>query len=203
MSECLCLFVLSKLWMNGLEVANTTLCVSNFCPSSQARVTLEKSSSPFRLTRLVFKFSWKSFHWRRSISDIISMENHLAQYQTRKTKSKKGPRVFYSPSSSRCGGLSLSLRHLRWPTFVLFCVLPLPSRSTHCQWTRIMSWELYSLKCGVFTELYHLTIWNIQKGCHRYIISKYFWTLPKSGDLPVNMVLVFLSPKLVLISIDL
>ena len=89
MSGCLCLFVLSKLWKNGLEVANITLCVSNFRPSSQARVTSEKSSSPFRLTRLVFKFSWKSFHRRKSISDIISMENHLAQYQTRKTKSRK------------------------------------------------------------------------------------------------------------------
>ena len=155
MSGCLCLFVLSKLWKNGLEVANITLCVSNFLTSQghirKLFVTLQTQEPCVQILLKVIPLEEELFRHH------LYMENHLAQYPTRKTKSKKAPkRVFYSPSSSRCGGLSLSLRHLRWPTFVLFCVLPLPSRSTHCQWTRIMSWELYSLKCGVFTELYYL-----------------------------------------------
>ena len=66
-----CLFLPRSLWKKGLDAASITLCASTCWPSSQARVTSVKSLSCLRLPNAVLTFSWKSFHFRQSFSDIM------------------------------------------------------------------------------------------------------------------------------------
>ena len=72
-----CLFILSRWWKNGLDATKITLWASNCWPSSQAKVTSEKSLSPSRFPKAVATFSWKSFHFRHSFSDIFKFRECL------------------------------------------------------------------------------------------------------------------------------
>ena len=60
----------------GLDDAKITLCVSICVPSSQARVTSEKSLSFLNPPKAEFKFSWKSFHLRQSFSEVCILGKH-------------------------------------------------------------------------------------------------------------------------------
>ena len=61
----------------GLKVARRILCASNCWPSSEARVTSEKSLCCLKLSNTVFTFSWKSFHFRQSFSFILLLGSAL------------------------------------------------------------------------------------------------------------------------------
>ena len=66
-----CLFRPSSFWKSGLQEANTTLWASTCWPSSQTRVTSLKSRSSLSFPNAPLIFSWNSFHWRQSFSDIL------------------------------------------------------------------------------------------------------------------------------------
>ena len=53
---------------NGLEEAKITLWPDTWNPSSQARVTSEKSSSDLSSLKEELIFSWKLFQFRQSLS---------------------------------------------------------------------------------------------------------------------------------------
>ena len=58
--------------VDGLEAAKITLCASIW-PSSQARVTSVNSLSSLRRPKALLTFSLKSFHFRQSFSDILTV----------------------------------------------------------------------------------------------------------------------------------
>ena len=60
---------LSTALKKPLPAARIILWASNCRPSSQTRVTSEKSASPFDPLRWLTKFSWKSSHFRRKLSE--------------------------------------------------------------------------------------------------------------------------------------
>ena len=63
---------------NGLEEANITLWPDTWNPSSQARVTSEKSSSDLSSLKEELIFSWKLFQFRQSFSaEVILLKTFM------------------------------------------------------------------------------------------------------------------------------
>ena len=84
-SGCGCLIFFRISMKNGLAEANTTLCASICCPSSQARVTSVNSLSSLSSLNEEVIFSLKSFHWRHSFSTPVIVEVDVLTYvKTRK-----------------------------------------------------------------------------------------------------------------------
>ena len=71
MRGCWCLFDLSRFMKSGLKVAKTTLCAPICWPSSQAKVTSVNSLSILSSLKPDKMFSWKSFHFKQSFSELI------------------------------------------------------------------------------------------------------------------------------------
>ena len=77
---CWCLFDLRRFLKSGLNDVKTTLCASTCFPSSQARVTSVNSFSRLKSLKPDKMFSWKSFHFRQSFSELDIMESLVAEF---------------------------------------------------------------------------------------------------------------------------
>ena len=75
MRGCWCLFDFNKFLKRGLEVVKTTLWAPVCSPSSQAKVTSVNSLSFLSSLKPDNVFSWKSFHFKQSFSELIILAN--------------------------------------------------------------------------------------------------------------------------------